>query len=141
MTLPTAYHPVSTMTVIAAIQDPIQRKILIGADTLLSVNNLKGTHKKKIVKIGNYLVGITGSLRDIQPLEFRTDIFTDPDDGDIEKHLITHVVPAIQAALERGGNIRSSAGQSGMDSTFLIIHSGQMFELHENFVIVTVHDS
>lgn len=128
------------MTILAALRDLKRRQIFVGADTLLSINNLKGTHRRKIIQIGKYVVGVTGSLRDIQPLEFRSDIFIDPEDDNIEKHLITRVVPAIQRALQESGSIRSNSGQSGMDSTLLIIYKGEMFELHENFVIVTVHD-
>ncbi len=119
------------MTVIAACIDQ-DASIWMGCDTisLHRGNNVKRSAESKIFRLGEMLVGASGTVHAGQIVEHHLGDLSIPDEENLIPWLVREfIVPLRVAMKEYGGECKNRDGDNEMDGRLLIGLRGRLFEV------------
>lgn len=93
------------------------------------------TLNKKVFRVGELLIGCSGSLRRWQLLQYELALSPDDDGGDPERYIVTVVVEAIRRLFaDRAAAIIEDGMEYG--GTFIIGYRGHLYEMDNNYQVL-----
>jgi len=126
------------LTVIVGIKD--QGKIYMGCDSAISTDaEIWTLNSPKIIKKGELLIGITGSIRGIQLLEHNWCFPEDEESKKLissytdEEYIYRFVVPCIKEVFACNQYCIICDGQESMEDWFLIGYRGELYSLVSHY--------
>lgn len=130
------------MTCIAGVVERATGRVWMGADCAGSGDwDLTLIRAPKIVRNGDFLLGVTGHPRVCQILEHA---FTPPDhpsDMTLERYIVTRFTDALREAFKAAGYARKDNEQEKHESEVLIGYRGRLFAIEGNYQMVEPQES
>lgn len=121
------------MTCIIALKE--NNNIFIGADSLgTSDSFIYNRADSKIIRNGEFLIGVAGSIRTRQILQYMN--FPKCNDWDIEKYMCTNFIDSIRNSIYNVGNMQERDGiQFTDDSDIIVIFRDRIFKIEVDFQV------
>lgn len=127
------------MTIIAACRD-VNGSIWMGCD-LISLhrgNNVKRGNESKIFRLGEMLVGSSGTIHCGQIVEHLIDVPAIPRDANLISWLVKEFVVPLRSAMKAyGGECKNRSGDDEMDGRLLVGLRGNVFEVDCGYGVYT----
>ena len=111
-------------------------KVWIGCDSLVS-NTWEQTVRKesKVFKVGDFLIGVCGSCRVTQLVQYA---FTPPrlpaNADDLSRYMVTEFVDALRNTLKTGG-VAEKRNEAEVGGTCLVGIHGRLFEIEADYQV------
>ena len=134
------------MTAIVGIEDG--GLVWVGADSsATNGHTTESLRHSKVWRSGPYIIGVAGSGRVSDVVQYGTKLTPPPDRG-VRRHLVTVVVPAVQKALRKskammtgsGGGTGEPSGGEAVPALFLLAIGAHLFSIDEEFCVSQVRD-
>lgn len=127
------------MTCIVGLVD--NTDVYIGGDSAATGGNTQVTlASPKVFRNGEFLIGVSGSIRMLQVLQH---VFSPPkpeEDEDILTYMIAKFVPAMRTCFTNNGYGTVNNGEAGMDSQFIVGYRGRLFTIYQDYQVTEVVD-
>lgn len=113
-------------------------KVWIGGDSaLISGWDLEAVGSPKVFRVGEFLIGLSGSVRVSDLLRYA---FQPPPAPDVvavlHRYMVTGFVPALRETLAEGGVERKAEEVVKMDGSFFLVGvRGRLFEVHSDYQV------
>jgi len=121
------------MTVIVGLCD--KGKVYIGGDSATTASHdITSLNQKKVFRNGDFLIGVTGSVRMLQLLRYSLVPPKHNPTHDILTYLVNEFVKEVRACLKNGGCLETRDGiETG--GKFLLGHGGRLFYMGSDFQV------
>jgi ATP-dependent protease HslVU (ClpYQ) peptidase subunit len=122
------------MTCIVGFVDKKNKNVLIGGDSAAIANYNIGIRKdKKVFRVGEFIIGCSGSFRMIQLLAYS---FVPPDiTKDIYEYMCTDFITSIRECFKDGGYLQKYIDGGDRGGTFLVGYKNRLFTIDEDFQV------
>jgi len=122
------------MTCIVAIAE--NGKVYMGGDSLVSTSSgyKRIKREKKVFKIGEFLIGVAGSVRGDNLLKFSLDVPKNTGKDDF-KYVVTSVVPVLRELFRDAGHSEIDNNVEGVGNYLLIGYRGVIYNFNGDFQI------
>jgi len=126
------------MTCIVGLKTPT--RLYMGADSLFTSGDSAFYNKEsKVFGRDGYLIGVTGSLRVSQILQFHKDSLVSPlgiPQKDLFGFLCSEFIPLLIETLDKSHYLSSEDGLRKMDGIILLGTHGRLFTIWQNFQVM-----
>jgi hypothetical protein len=109
--------------------------IYMGSDSIYVDGwTMDNTSSPKLFKVGEFLMGSTGSIRVRQLMAHAFVPPPIPSEGSIEGYMVTGFIDAVRDTLKRGG-VDVTKDDSETGGTFLVAVRGHLFRIQKNYAV------
>ena len=122
------------MTCIIAVAE--NGKVYMGGDSRVSTGSgyTRVKREKKVFRIGEFLIGVSGSVRGDNLLKFSLDVSKNTGEDDF-KYMVTSVVPVLRELFKDAGHSEIDNNVEGVGNYLLIGYRGVIYNFSGDFQI------
>jgi ATP-dependent protease HslVU (ClpYQ) peptidase subunit len=111
-------------------------KVFMGGDSASTSGwDLDISRFRKVFRVGDFLVGCTGTIRMEQLLQYSLEVRSRENDEDDIRYMVLGLVEAIRKCLKDGGFAKVEDNQEKFSGQFLVGFNGRLYTVEQNFQV------
>jgi ATP-dependent protease HslVU (ClpYQ) peptidase subunit len=95
------------------------------------------TSRQKVFRVGEFLIGTSGSIRMAQILRYHLAVRTQEEGEDDMHYLVVAFVEAFRDCLKQYGHAKVNSSQEDIDGVFLVGYRGKLYRVAQDMQIDT----